>query len=64
LVDSDEKEVEGSLQVLARMIRENGITLWDEYFNNIFLAIKLTLSRQTKNASVKIGALKAMKELW
>lgn len=61
--EADEKEVEGSLQVLARMIRENGITLWDEYFNNIFLAIKLTLSRQTKNASVKIGALKAMKEL-
>jgi hypothetical protein len=47
------------------MIREGGINLWDDYFNNIFFAIQQVISYQPAGCiTAKILALKGMKELW
>ncbi|KAL3114366.1 hypothetical protein niasHT_013656 [Heterodera trifolii] len=62
---TNEKEIEEALQVLSRMIREGGITLWNDYFNTIFFAIQQIISQDLERHFniIKISALKTLKEL-
>uniref|UniRef100_A0A914H0L9 Elongator complex protein 2 n=1 Tax=Globodera rostochiensis TaxID=31243 RepID=A0A914H0L9_GLORO len=61
----NDKEIEDALHVLSRMIREGGITLWNEYFNTIFFAIQQIISRDLTRHyyAIRISALKTLKEL-
>ena len=47
------------------MIKNGEIANWDEVFNEIFNAIKQTITHPLNNVGlIRAGALKAMKELW
>lgn len=55
------------------MIREGAITLWDEYFNLVLLAILQPISKisltngggpNDSAHAVKLSALRALKDLW
>lgn len=60
----NENDVENSLRQLCHMIHDGAVTQWEEFFNDIFFAIQQVITNpMNESMSLKMGALKAMKEL-
>lgn len=59
---SNDKNFQHALDTLTLLIRDGGITLWEEYFHKILHAILNVVSRASNHSRIK--ALRALKELW
>ncbi|KAI1731776.1 protein CLASP-2 [Ditylenchus destructor] len=57
----NEKEIDSALSTLSHIIRDDAVTLWNQFFNPVFLALLQLLSHSS--TSLKIGALRTLKDL-